>query len=125
MNWKNRQVLVTGAAGFIGSHLPRRLVREGARVHILVRKKDAAWSIADLIGQVNVWEADLTDFASLQQRLSGFPAQAIFHLAGHVDVTRSWNPVQPLIQNNIAGTVNLLMALREAGFEAFIYPGTS
>ena len=125
MNWKNRQVLVTGAAGFIGSHLTRRLVREGARVHILVRKINAAWRIADLIEQVTVWEADLTDFASLQQRLSGFPAQVIFHLAGHVDVTRSWNPVQPLIQNNIVGTVNLLMALRETGFEAFIYPGTS
>jgi UDP-glucose 4-epimerase len=125
MNWENRPVLVTGATGFIGSHLTRRLVREGARVHILARKKDAAWRIADLIDQLTVWEADLTDFASLQQRLYRFPVQVIFHLAGRVDVTRSWDPVQPLIQNNIVGTVNLLMALKDAGFESFLYPGTS
>jgi len=125
MNWKDKRVLITGAAGFIGSHLTRRLVREGARVHILLRKKGAAWRIADLLELVTVWEADLTDFASLQQRLSGFPAQVIFHLAGHVDVGRSWDPVEPLIKNNIIGTVNLLMALKDAGFESFVYPGTS
>jgi nucleoside-diphosphate-sugar epimerase len=125
MDWKNRPVLVTGAAGFIGSHLTRRLVREGARVHLLLRKKGAAWRIADLMEQVTVWEADLSDSASLQQRLSGFPVQFIFHLAGHVDVRRAWDPVEPLIYNNIIGTVNLIMALKDAGFESFLYPGTS
>jgi UDP-glucose 4-epimerase len=125
MNWKNRPVLVTGAAGFIGSHLTRRLVREGARVHIILRSKGAAWRIADLLEKITVWEADLCDSASLQQRLSGFPAQVIFHLAGHVDVRRSWDPVEPLINNNIIGTANLLMALKDTGFESFLYPGTS
>jgi len=125
MNWKNRRVLVTGATGFIGSHLARRLVQEGARVHILLRKKAAAWRIADLSDQLITEEADLTDSAALQQRLSRCPAEVIFHLAGYVDVSRSWNPVGPLIQNNIIGTINLLAALRDTGFEAFLYPGTS
>jgi nucleoside-diphosphate-sugar epimerase len=74
---------------------------------------------------VTVQEADLTDLASLQQKVSGFPAQVIFHLEGHIDVGRSWEPVEPLIKNNITGTVNLLTALRDTGFKSFIYPGTS
>ncbi len=78
MNWKNRQVLVTGAAGFIGSHLTRRLVREGARVHILVRKKDAAWRIADLIEQVTLWEADLTDFCLFATEIIRLPGTGNF-----------------------------------------------
>jgi UDP-glucose 4-epimerase len=125
MNWKNKRVLVTGAAGFIGSHLVRRLVSEGAAVSALLNKEVSPWRIKDLLDQLTVWECDITDSASLQNMVSDFQPQAVFHLAAHVDVTRSWDLVSPLVQHNIIGTINLLNALKDTGFTAFVYAGSS
>lgn len=113
MNWRDREVLVTGGAGFIGSHIARRLLSEGARVHILIKKDESRWRIQEVLTYLTVWEADLADFASLQHTLSHCNPHAVFHLAALVNSARSWELVPDMIQNNIVGTANLLMALKD------------
>jgi UDP-glucose 4-epimerase len=125
MNWRDKKVLVTGGAGFIGSHLTRKLVAEGALVQVLLKKGESLWRIQELQEHLSVWEVDLADAESLQFIRSHFNPQVIFHLAAHVDVSQSWDIIPSMIQNNIVGTVNLLTVLRAAGFEKFILASSS
>jgi nucleoside-diphosphate-sugar epimerase len=125
MNWNGVRVLVTGAAGFIGSHLTKRLLFENAHVHILLQKDLSPWRIKDYLDRLVVWEADITDPDTLQHIIPACNPQIIFHLAGLVDVTRSWEMVAPMIKNNFMGTVNLLIALQRCNVTAFIQIGSS
>lgn len=125
MSWKGPRVLVTGAGGFIGSHLVKRLLDEGSHVHILLKKNSTVWRIKEILNRLIVWEADITDLDSLQSIIPRSDPQVIFHLAALVDVSRSWDMVQPMTHTNIIGTINLLMALRPCSYEAFIQTSSS
>jgi len=125
MSWQEKRVFVTGAGGFIGSHLVKTLVREGARVHILLKKNEPTWRIQDVLDRLLVWESDITDIHSLQSILPKVNPQVIFHLAALVDISRSWDLIMPMIETNIIGTINLLTALKECRFEAFIHTSSS
>lgn len=125
MNWNGKRVLVTGAEGFIGSHLVKRLLQEGALVHALVRKDSSLWRIEDCSDRLTVVKTDITEPASLQSAVSPLKPQVVFHLAALVDVARSWELIAPLVRTNIMGTVHLLSAVKESPLEAFIYTGSS
>lgn len=125
MNWKGIRVLITGAGGFIGSHLTKRLLEEGAEVHILLKKKSNAWRISHILNCLNVWEADLNDLPSLQSIIPRADPQIIFHLAAFVDVSRTWELILPMTCTNLIGTINLLTALRPCSYEVFIQTSSS
>mgnify|MGYP001825036918 CR=1 FL=1 len=101
MSWHDRRVLVTGAGGFIGSHLARRLVGEGAQVQILLKKDESRWRLEDILDHLVVGEADIAHLPSLQPILSRFNPQVIFHLAALVDVSRSWDLIVPMAATNV------------------------
>lgn len=119
--------LVTGAAGFIGSHLCDRLVAEGARVHALVRtvSRVRAARLAHVDDQLEIVEADLRDGASLRALVGRVRPQYVFHLGAYTHVGRSFGHVGESLQTNITGTVDLLQALREDGYISFVNVGTS
>lgn len=121
MSWHDTEVLVTGGAGFIGSHVARRLLTEGARVHILIKKGEPRWRIQEVLTHLTVWETDLADFASLQHTLFHCNPRVIFHLAALVNSARDWDLVPGMIQNNIVGTANLLMALKDRDCEVIVH----
>lgn len=125
MNWNGRRVLVTGAEGFIGSHLVKRLLKEGALVHALVRKGSSLWRIEDCVDRRAVLETDITDPASLQSAVSPIKPQVVFHLAALIDVSRAWELIEPLVRTNVMGTINLLESLRDTPPHAFIHTGSS
>ena len=125
MNWRNTRVLVSGATGFIGSHIVKRMVAQGAQVHILIRKDSSTWRINECLDKVTVWEADIQNLVLLQDIISRCNPQVVFHFAALVDVSRSWDIVYPMINNNILGTVNLLTSLRECDLKLFINIGSS
>jgi nucleoside-diphosphate-sugar epimerase len=125
MNWKDTPVLITGAGGFIGSHLVERLLNEGAKVHILLKDNTSPWRIKDKLNRLVVWESDITDLNSLQSILPRSNPQVVFHLAALVDVSRSWDLIGQMTKCNVLGTINLLMALKKCHFEAFIHTGSS
>lgn len=125
MNWNGKRVLVTGAEGFIGSHLVKRLLAEGCLVHALVNKGSLLWRIEECINRLSLLEADITDPASLQSSVPPLKPQIVFHLAALVDVSRSWDLIAPLARTNIMGTMHLLSAVKESPLEAFVYTSSS
>ena len=122
---KDIKVLATGVSGFIGSHLAGRLVEEGAEVYGLGRNSSNLWRIQDFKNQITLKYADLTDFDSVKKAVQGIKPQKVFHLAAYVDVSRSFEVVDEIVEVNIKGTLNLLRALDGSGYDCFINTGTS
>jgi dihydroflavonol-4-reductase len=110
--------LVTGASGFLGSHVARQLVARGESVRVLVRASSSHRAIADLPLEHVI--GDLRDEASLQRAMTG--VQRVFHVAADY---RLWskNP-QDIYDSNVGGTKNLLAAAQHAGVERFVYTST-
>jgi dihydroflavonol-4-reductase len=107
--------LVTGANGFIGSHVTRFLLRQGEQVRVLVRPQSDRRLLEGL--PVEIAYADLRDAASLIAPLQG--VNRVYHVAADY---RLWarNP-QDIYESNVTGTRNLLTAARQAGIDRFIY----
>ena len=110
--------LVTGASGFIGSHVARLLAARGERVRLLTRRTSDLRALQDIPAERI--EGDLLDSSSLRAALQG--VRWVFHVAADY---RLWarNPDE-LYRNNVEGTSNLLKAAREAGVERFVYTST-
>lgn len=120
-------VLVTGATGFIGSHLSRRLLEEGADVHVLLKKDTNQFRIQDFIGNLTVWYGDLRDYSSICSCIKNSRPQIIFHLAALRDVKRDPELIEPMIDINIKGTLNLLRGImkEKVTLKCFVNTGSS
>lgn len=123
---KDKRVLITGATGFIGSHLVKRLVMVGANVNILVKKEDDCFHIQDILKGLNVWCGDLKEYQSVYSCVADVRPQIVFHLAASRDVTRDIKLVDQMIDINVKGTINLLKAIleRKVALDCFINTGT-
>jgi dihydroflavonol-4-reductase len=110
--------LVTGAAGFLGSHVTRQLVASGETVRVLLRASSSNRAIADL--PLEYVTGDLRDTASLQRAVDG--AQRIFHVAADYRLWARKN--REIYDSNVGGTKNILDAAKRAGVEKFIYTST-
>ena len=121
------RVLVTGATGFIGSHLVRRLVSLGAETHALTSTVSAVYPVRliDLRGQVALHDGNLTDRSAMDALVGEVRPTHVFHLGAYTHVGKSWHRVDECIQVNVQGTVNLLQALDGTGYRRFVYTGTS
>jgi dihydroflavonol-4-reductase len=113
----NQRVLVTGATGFIGSHLTRRLLEEGHEVWVLSRQPIQNPLFPELKKVHRVCIGDITNPESLQPAVAG--VQTIFHLAGFIAYKKADREKMELI--NVQGTKNLLSAAEKAGVEKFVY----
>jgi dihydroflavonol-4-reductase len=106
---------VTGATGFLGSHVARQLLSRGAELRLLVRPTSRVDNIADLRAERVV--GDLRDLESLKRGMSG--CEFIFHVAADY---RLWTPNgQELYDSNVEGTRNVLAAARDSGVRRVIY----
>jgi nucleoside-diphosphate-sugar epimerase len=119
--------LITGASGFIGSHLTRRLVGDGAVVHALTSTVSSVYParLLDIRDSITLHEASLDDRGAMELLADEVKPEYVFHLGAYTHVGKSWNRVDECIQTNIQGTVNLLMAVERTGFTRFLNTGTS
>ena len=110
--------LVTGAAGFLGSHVARQLVARGDDVRVLLRVSSSNRAISDL--SLEYVTGDLRDASSLERAMAG--AQRVFHVAADY---RLWaRRSRDIYDSNVGGTRNLLAAAKKAGVEQLIYTST-
>lgn len=127
--WNNELVLVTGAGGFIASHLVETLVKEGARVRAFVRYNSRGdpgllnLLDEDVKAQVEVVAGDLRDPDAVQSAVRGM--STVFHLGALIAIPYSYlHPVE-VVETNVIGTLNVLMAARAHGVERLVHTSTS
>ena len=124
-----KQVLVTGAAGFIGSHLVERLVREGHQVRAYVHYNSRNdWGNLELVDpavkrEIEVVNGDIADPFSVRQAVRG--VQVVYHLSSLIAIPYSYVAPQSYVQTNVQGAINVLQAAREEGVERVVHTSTS
>ena len=128
-SYASKSVLITGADGFIGSHLTELLVKSGANVTALTLYNalgSNGWldSIPDHIYEsVNIYSGDVRDSAQMMRLVDGY--DIVFHLAALIGIPYSYEAAHSYVDVNISGTLNLLEAVRKNGTGRFIHTSTS
>lgn len=121
--------LVTGAGGFIGSHLVEALVHAGSRVRALVHYNSAGRRghlddlPADVLGAVEIVAGDVADSACVHAAVRG--CDRVFHLAALIGIPYSYRAPESYVRTNVGGTLNVLEACRDAGVSRLIHTSTS
>ena len=129
MDWKDRKVLVTGAGGFIASHLVERLVAEGARVRAFVRynsRNDPGMlRLADpeMLRRVEITAGDLRDPEAVRAAVRD--VDTVFHLGALIAIPYSYLNPREVVEVNVMGTLNVLTAAREFGVRRVVHTSTS
>lgn len=127
MDWSHQRVLVTGAGGFIGSHLTERLAELGAGVRALVRYNSAnswGWLDGSPVGNhVEVILGDVRDPDSLAQATQGI--DIVFHLAALIAIPYSYLAPTSYVRTNVEGTLNVFQAAMKAAVSLVVHTSTS
>ena len=120
-------MLVTGAGGFIGSHLTERLVELGAEVRAFVHYNALGargWLDSSPVrDMIHIFAGDVTDRDSARQALQD--REIVFHLAALIAIPYSYQAPASYVRTNVEGTLNILQAAREAGVECVVHTSTS
>ena len=127
MIWPDKRVLVTGAGGFIGSHLVERLAALGARTRAMVSyRSDGSWGWLDsspVKDQIEVVAGDVRDVDSVLAAMDG--RQIVFHLASLIGIPYSYQTPVSYVRTNVEGTINILQAARQLKVERVVQTSTS
>ena len=129
MNWTGKKVLVTGADGFIGSHLVERLASASANVRALVHYNSFAhWGWLndlnkELSRTVELFPGDVRDPNRMLEAVAG--VEVVFHLASLIAIPYSYHAPDSYVQTNVTGGLNVLNACRHHGVERLVHTSTS
>lgn len=120
----NGPILVTGASGFVGSHITRKLVELGTNVHILMRPTSNLWRLKNISSKVTFHHGDLADRATLEQIFTKVKPRGIFHFGVASVVSGLGAPNETMISTNVSGTVNLIDVASSYPYDFFVAMGS-
>jgi NAD dependent epimerase/dehydratase len=128
-NLKGKKVLVTGADGFIGSHLTETLLREGCQVKAFVFYNSFnSWGWLDhspkeIRSELEVFAGDIRDPFGVKEAMKG--CDIVLHLAALIAIPYSYHSPANYVETNVQGTLNILQAARELGIAKLVHTSTS
>lgn len=129
MELKGKKILITGAEGFIGSHLTERLVELGAEVTALVQYNSFNnWGWIDTFDKniknsINIVTGDIREYDGMKRIIKG--QEVVFHLAALIAIPYSYLSPMAYVKTNVEGTTNVLEACREYDVEKIVHTSTS
>lgn len=129
MTWQGKNVLVTGAGGFIGSHLTQRLFELGAKVTALIHydarsdRSNLEFLPPELLQQLKIVSGDICDPFFVQGLVEGM--DVVFHLAALIPIPYSYIAPASFVTTNIQGTLNICEASRRAKVSRIVHTSTS
>ena len=114
INWKGTKVLVTGADGFIGSHLAKALVEKGAEVTTIVRdlKRKNNIDVLEIKDKINIVHGDLINYEDCERAINEYDIEFCFHIAAQAIVGPANRSPLSTFESNIKGTWNILESSR-------------
>jgi dTDP-glucose 4,6-dehydratase len=127
--FRGEKILVTGAGGFIGSHLCEMLVAAGARVRALIRYSshrsvgNLAFLAPETLDAIEIVAGNVEDIEALHRQVAG--CAVVFHLAALIGIPYSYHAPRSYLATNIAGTLNALEAARQHHVRRFVLCSTS
>ncbi len=128
-SWSGRQVLVTGAGGFIGSHLAEALARKGAEVRAFVRytsRSDNGWlehADPEVVPAIEIFRGDLANPDAVAGAIKD--RDVVFHLGALIPIPYSYRHPREFVTANVVGTLNVLEAARNSGAARVVHTSTS
>lgn len=121
---ESKTFLITGAAGFVGSCIARRLAETNEETHVIVRESSNRWRLNDVLDRVHLHHADLTSADSLRRVVADVQPDVIYHLAAHGGYPHQTNG-EAIIHANFLGTWNLLQACADVDYKLLVNTGSS
>jgi len=119
-----KRAIVTGASGFVGANLARRLLRDGHEVHLLLRQSAQSWRLQEITDDMCLHEVDLQDRDGVRRIVSGVKPDWVFHLAAY-GAYPAQAAMDRMVATNLMGSVTLLDVCAEKGIDAFVQTGSS
>lgn len=118
-----RRVLVTGATGFLGSHVVRNLIKREFEVGAIVRCQSDQYRLSDCLNYINLFFGSLEDEESLKKVFIEFNPEIVIHCAAY-GVDYRMQDIRSLYKVNVAGTLSLLLIAADSGVKRFIHTGS-
>ena len=135
------RVFLTGASGFVGANIARRLLKEGHEVHVSIRKAtmvpkapsvsgnqrlpNNAWRLEDILSELNTHEVDITDLPGLSRVIKEISPEGIIHMATYGAYPTVQRDLQKILDTNLTGTINLVRACEQIRYDVFINTSSS
>ncbi len=119
-----KKVFLTGATGFVGSHLARRLLADNWAVHVLARPTSDFWRIKDILPRLSVHIGDLRDRPALEKVINEIKPRGIFHLAVSNMASGVRALDQDVILDNLLAAINLIEAAASIDYDFFVNTGS-
>lgn len=117
-----KKIVITGASGFVGANLTRRLIALGHDIYLLLRPNCKTWRLNDVLSHVGTRFVQLQDIESLYITLNEIKPDWIFHLSCHG--AYSWQTDwREMVETNLLGSINLMECASRIGVEAFVNTG--
>ena len=119
-----RSIFITGAGGFIGANLTKKLLKQNFYIHVLNRTGNISWRLKTVANQITVHNGDIRNYNSLRRTLLKAKPDYIIHMATYGAYSFE-TEIDKIISVNILGTKNLLEASRDIPYKCFINTGSS
>jgi NAD dependent epimerase/dehydratase len=126
---KEKKILVTGAGGFIGSHLTEELIKLGANIRAFVHYNSRnEWGLLELLpneikNEIDVFSGDIQDNIAVRKAVKD--VDVVFHLAALIGIPYSYTAPESYINTNVKGTLNVMQACLDEGVEKVVHTSTS
>lgn len=122
---KNKKILITGGAGFVGANFVRAFLELGHEVTVVEKEGTDLWRLSDVKKRINLQYVDLLDYETLEAFMVGLNPAVILHFATYGAYQGRQQDIQATINTNLLGTINLVNACSKIKFECFINTGSS